>query len=98
MRNRCILNSSLTSHRSEPRLLGGAIAAIGRKLQNGVEAPMVHERFVMRAVYVSFTTQMCINCSFLVDYAKLTRKMGGKQAMASSNLRPKSLDQGSPTA
>jgi hypothetical protein len=32
----------------------------------------------------------------LLDYAKLTRKMGGKQAMTSSNLRPKSLDQGSP--
>jgi hypothetical protein len=32
----------------------------------------------------------------VTDYAKLTRKMGGKQAMASSNLRPKSLDHGSP--
>jgi hypothetical protein len=32
-----------------------------------------------------------------IDYAKLTRKMGGK-AMASSNLRPKSFDNGSPTS
>jgi hypothetical protein len=29
-----------------------------------------------------------------VDYAKLTRKMGGKSNMTSSNLRPKSLDHG----
>ena len=32
----------------------------------------------------------------VADYAKLTRKMGGKQAMTSSNLRPKSIDHGSP--
>ncbi|CAI6332337.1 unnamed protein product [Periconia digitata] len=39
---------------------------------------------------------LCNACG--LHYAKLTRKMGGKQAMTSSNLRPKSLDQGSPTA
>jgi len=38
---------------------------------------------------------LCNACG--LHYAKLTRKMGGKQAMASSNLRPKSLDHGSPT-
>ncbi|KAK7186125.1 GATA zinc finger domain-containing protein 10 [Paraphaeosphaeria sporulosa] len=38
---------------------------------------------------------LCNACG--LHYAKLTRKMGGKQAMTSSNLRPKSLDQGSPT-
>lgn len=37
---------------------------------------------------------LCNACG--LHYAKLTRKMGGKQAMTSSNLRPKSLDQGSP--
>lgn len=37
---------------------------------------------------------LCNACG--LHYAKLTRKMGGK-AMASSNLRPKSLDHGSPT-
>ncbi|KAH7380351.1 hypothetical protein DE146DRAFT_637371 [Phaeosphaeria sp. MPI-PUGE-AT-0046c] len=36
---------------------------------------------------------LCNACG--LHYAKLTRKMGGK-AMASSNLRPKSLDHGSP--
>ncbi|KAI8943019.1 hypothetical protein NX059_001056 [Plenodomus lindquistii] len=38
---------------------------------------------------------LCNACG--LHYAKLTRKMGGKQAMTSSNLRPKSLDQGSPS-
>ncbi|KAF2822225.1 GCS-domain-containing protein [Ophiobolus disseminans] len=38
---------------------------------------------------------LCNACG--LHYAKLTRKMGGK-AMASSNLRPKSIDHGSPTA
>ncbi|KAF2643807.1 hypothetical protein P280DRAFT_217871 [Massarina eburnea CBS 473.64] len=38
---------------------------------------------------------LCNACG--LHYAKLTRKMGGKQAMAGSNLRPKSLDQGSTT-
>jgi hypothetical protein len=33
----------------------------------------------------------------VTDYAKLTRKMGGKN-MTSSNLRPKSLGEGSPAA
>lgn len=37
---------------------------------------------------------LCNACG--LHYAKLTRKMGGKQAMASSNLRPKSIDHGSP--
>ncbi|KAF1849461.1 uncharacterized protein K460DRAFT_91359 [Cucurbitaria berberidis CBS 394.84] len=37
---------------------------------------------------------LCNACG--LHYAKLTRKMGGKQAMTSSNLRPKSLDHGSP--
>jgi len=38
---------------------------------------------------------LCNACG--LHYAKLTRKMGGKQAMTSSNLRPKSVDHGSPT-
>lgn len=38
---------------------------------------------------------LCNACG--LHYAKLTRKMGGKQAMTSSNLRPKSLDHGSPS-
>ncbi|KAF1946000.1 hypothetical protein EJ02DRAFT_337311 [Clathrospora elynae] len=38
---------------------------------------------------------LCNACG--LHYAKLTRKMGGKQAMTSSNLRPKSIDHGSPT-
>ncbi|KAF1967878.1 hypothetical protein BU23DRAFT_282727 [Bimuria novae-zelandiae CBS 107.79] len=38
---------------------------------------------------------LCNACG--LHYAKLTRKMGGNKAMASSNLRPKSLDHGSPT-
>ncbi|KAH8722716.1 hypothetical protein GQ44DRAFT_807130 [Phaeosphaeriaceae sp. PMI808] len=38
---------------------------------------------------------LCNACG--LHYAKLTRKMGSK-AMTSSNLRPKSLDHGSPTA
>ncbi|KAH6003190.1 hypothetical protein HBI84_082950 [Parastagonospora nodorum] len=38
---------------------------------------------------------LCNACG--LHYAKLTRKMGGK-AMTSSNLRPKSLDHGSPSA
>ncbi|KAL6711415.1 hypothetical protein ACN47E_004349 [Coniothyrium glycines] len=37
---------------------------------------------------------LCNACG--LHYAKLTRKMGGKQAMTSSNLRPKSIDHGSP--
>ncbi|ORY14462.1 hypothetical protein BCR34DRAFT_233824 [Clohesyomyces aquaticus] len=39
---------------------------------------------------------LCNACG--LHYAKLTRKLGGKQAMASSNLRPKSLGEGSPAA
>ncbi|KAJ4305831.1 hypothetical protein N0V90_001363 [Kalmusia sp. IMI 367209] len=39
---------------------------------------------------------LCNACG--LHYAKLTRKMGGKQAMSSSNLRPKTLEQGSPNA
>ncbi|KAI1598689.1 glutamate-cysteine ligase [Pyrenophora tritici-repentis] len=38
---------------------------------------------------------LCNACG--LHYAKLTRKMGGKQAMTHSNLRPKSVDHGSPT-
>lgn len=37
---------------------------------------------------------LCNACG--LHYAKLTRKMGGKHAMTSSNLRPKSLDHASP--
>ncbi|KAF2740202.1 hypothetical protein EJ04DRAFT_425540 [Polyplosphaeria fusca] len=39
---------------------------------------------------------LCNACG--LHYAKLTRKMGGKNAMSSSNLRPKSLGEGSPAA
>ncbi|KNG45460.1 glutamate-cysteine ligase [Stemphylium lycopersici] len=38
---------------------------------------------------------LCNACG--LHYAKLTRKMGGKQAMTSSNLRPKPMEHGSPT-
>ncbi|KAH7132259.1 hypothetical protein B0J11DRAFT_427731 [Dendryphion nanum] len=37
---------------------------------------------------------LCNACG--LHYAKLTRKMGGKPVMSSSNLRPKSLGEGSP--
>ncbi|KAF2185694.1 GCS-domain-containing protein, partial [Zopfia rhizophila CBS 207.26] len=39
---------------------------------------------------------LCNACG--LHYAKLTRKMGGKQTMGGSNLRPKSLGDGSPAA
>jgi hypothetical protein len=83
---------------SEPRRLADAIAVTGQKLQNGEEVLMVPGRCAMLAVCVSCLVfrDTCANPNMVTDYAKLTRKMGGKQAMASSNLRPKSLDHGSP--
>lgn len=75
-----------------------AIAAIELRLLSGEEAQMVQEPCVMLVAYVRllsiFPTH---NTNVCTDYAKLTRKMGGK-AMTSSNLRPKSLDHGSPSA
>ncbi|PVI05237.1 hypothetical protein DM02DRAFT_610838 [Periconia macrospinosa] len=60
---------------------------------------MEPELCAMHVVYVS-VLGIVVNdaAKYMTDYAKLTRKMGGKQAMTSSNLRPKSLDQGSPPA
>jgi hypothetical protein len=58
---------------------------------------MVPERCAMLVVYVSVhQSPSALFTNRSSDYAKLTRKMGGK-AMTSSNLRPKSLDHGSPT-
>ena len=74
------------------------IAAIELRLLSGEEAQTVQEPCVMLVAYVrliSFLTSR--NTNLCTDYAKLTRKMGGK-AMTSSNLRPKSLDHGSPSA
>jgi hypothetical protein len=59
---------------------------------------MVRGHCVMLVVYVSLLSSLShLHANNITDYAKLTRKMGGK-AMTSSNLRPKSLDHGSPTA
>jgi hypothetical protein len=73
-------------------------AVIEQKPQNGGEVRMELELSATPVDYVR-------RCPFSIqsstdvrkDYAKLTRKMGGK-AMASSNLRPKSFDNGSPTS
>jgi hypothetical protein len=46
---------------------------------------------------MTLAMKMAAYTNIHTDYAKLTRKMGGK-AMTSSNLRPKSLDHGSPMA
>ncbi|KAL5119877.1 glutamate--cysteine ligase [Pleosporales sp. CAS-2024a] len=77
-----------------------ATAATEQKLLNGVEVQMVLERCVTPVDYVRCSTKAhdtIQKLTRLPDYAKLTRKMGGK-AMASSNLRPKSIDHGSPTS
>jgi hypothetical protein len=79
-------------------LLVDVTAATELRLLNGEEAPMVQGHCVMLVVYVSpFQSISHPHTNKSTDYAKLTRKMGGK-AMTSSNLRPKSLDHGSPTA
>jgi hypothetical protein len=79
-------------------LLVDVTAATELRLPNGEEAPMVRGHCVMLVVYVSpFQSISHLYTNKFTDYAKLTRKMGGK-AMTSSNLRPKSLDHGSPTA
>lgn len=80
-----------------PPPLADAIAAIERRPQSGAEDLMVLEPYAMHVVYVRFVYLYCIiPCLQFSDYAKLTRKMGAKPAMASSNLRPKSIDHGSP--
>lgn len=89
---------SINTYHSELLHQDVVIAATALRPQNGVEAPMVPERCAMLVDSVS-PTPVYTYCSYInhhADYAKLTRKMGGKQAMTSSNLRPKSLDHGSP--
>lgn len=67
-----------------------AIAAIARRLQNGVGVRTVLEHYVTPVDFVgsisSLTFYVLTCCS---DYAKLTRKVGQKNAVGSSNLRPK---------
>jgi hypothetical protein len=89
---------TLTNLCSAPPPLVDAIAAIEQRHQNGEEDQMVPELCVMLVVCVRLYTRFgVLYANVYADYAKLTRKMGGK-AMTSSNLRPKSFDHGSPTA
>jgi len=77
------------------------IVAIEPRPQSGEEGQMAPELCAMLVVYVSTKQHQAGGLLYWLtlhlDYAKLTRKMGGKQAMTHSNLRPKSVDHGSPT-
>ncbi len=77
-----------------------ATVATGLKHLNGEEAQTGHEHCATRAGYVSPITHFLLSflmlMSLILDYAKLTRKMGSKSSNAGSNLRPKEMSQGSP--
>lgn len=92
-----VVYTSLIVRSVLPRL-EDVTAATEQKPQSGGEVRMELEPSATPVDYVRYYSS-CIQSSTNVckDYAKLTRKMGGK-AMASSNLRPKSFDNGSPTS
>lgn len=71
------------------------------KPQNGGGVPTAPELFAMHVDYVRipclFSPVSRGHTDKLPDYAKLTRKMGAsKSILGGSNLRPKSLADGSP--
>jgi hypothetical protein len=82
----------------ELRRPADAIAANVRRLQNGEEAPMAPGLCAMRVVCVwdpfPCNAVAWISTDENSDYAKLTRKVGNKANIGSSNLRPKNMGNG----
>ena len=79
-------------------LQGDAIAAIEPRPQNGVVDLMGPEPCATLAGFVGFFRSRVhvLSLTPLLDYAKLTRKMGSKAPNGPSNLRPKESSPSSP--
>jgi len=96
------LRLACTNHQCrKPLHQDDATRATEARLPNGAAGLTVQGLCATLAVFVSSSAGFLLayDCSNIIaDYAKLTRKLGAKAALASSNLRPKSPGPGRETA
>ena len=71
-----------------------ATVATVQKRQSGDADQTEQERFATLVVYVSNAFHSLEAANAIIDYAKLTRKMGNKSSTSGSNLRPKEASPG----